>query len=96
MSETDDHSKKVVHKIGCTRTIQSAVLVVEYLALRIPEFHRDRFSYFFTEPTQRNGWWSADICITTYGDEGSRLDKRILDAVEICRAFIAGRGEVWA
>jgi hypothetical protein len=81
--------EKVVHKIGCTRSIQSAVLVCEYLRERT----QFAISYAFTEPTDRNGWWSADILITTYGKYN---DAELSKAVEVCRAFVAGRGEIWA
>lgn len=84
--------KKLVHKIGSTRSIQSAVLVCEYLRERV-QFSREAISYHFTDPTDRNGWWSADILVATYGKYD---DAEVSKAVEICRAFVAGRGEIWA
>lgn len=89
MSETN-------HIIGHARTIQTAVLVIEYLAGRTPEIHRDRIQYRFTDPTPSNGFWSAEIYVTLYGDESVKLDREISRMVETCRAFVAGAGEVWA
>jgi hypothetical protein len=88
--------RQLNHIVGSTRTIQTAVLVVEYLSGRTSALHRDRFSYRFKDPTEQNGWWSADILVTTYGDESLKFDAEISKLVELCRAFVAGRGEVWA
>lgn len=84
--------QKIVHKIGCTRSIQSAVLVCEYLSGRV-RFNREAITYAFTDPTDRNGWWSADILVTTWGECDAR---ELTKAIEICRAFVAGRGEIWS
>jgi hypothetical protein len=53
-----EETKLVRHKIGCTRTIQTAVLVCAYLKDRYAapqsQIHRDSIRYVFTEPTNRN------------------------------------------
>lgn len=81
--------------IGAARTIQTAVLAVEYLRARCCQPHSDvhesRVQYRFKEPTESNGWWSADIYVD--GELGL-ADSSLF--VSICRAFVAGRGEVWA
>jgi hypothetical protein len=89
------------YSIGSTRTIATAVLVVEYLRRRHgaphSKIHPDAFSYVFKEPNPANGWWSADIIVTTYNHEcDPQLDKDINQAVDLCRAFVAGAGEIWA
>jgi len=93
---SDEEKLPLVHKIGSTRSIQSAVLVCEYLRAHcaVPHsfVHPSAIYYHFTEPTDRNGWWSADILVRA--NRGA--DMKALDVmVDICRAFVAGRGEIW-
>lgn len=82
------------HKIGCARTIQTAILVTEYLRRRfdgIGTVPKDSIRYVFTDATDRNGWWTADIIVDSNNlsiDDSGRL-------VDECRAFVAGRGEIW-
>lgn len=82
------------HKIGSARTIQTAVLVCEYLkkacALQC-KITPDSIRYVFEDPTPENGWWSADIIVTAsdLSEDATHL------LVAICRAFVAGRGEIW-
>jgi len=83
------------HIIGHARTIQTAVLVCEYLrkALAQPHssVHPDTISYWMQEPSADNGFWSADIVIRT-----AELDLKTSNRfVNTCRAFVAGRGEIW-
>lgn len=84
------------HIIGHTRTIQTAVLVVEYLRRRcgnLKGLHGDMFEYRFKNPTSENGNWSADIIVVTHA---TALDLEVSSKLcETCRAFVAGRGEVW-
>ena len=91
MEPQEPQKEKWVHKIGCTRSIQSAVLVCEYLRQQT-SFPKDLIAYHFTDPTDQNGWWSADILVTTYGKYD---DAEMTRLVEQCRAFVAGRGEIW-
>jgi hypothetical protein len=95
---TETGDKKLVHKIGCTRSIQTAVLVVQYLKERHARPHSEigaeSIRYCFTEPTDRNGWWSADIVVDSY--DSLRDDQALSEMVNTCRAFVAGRGEIWA
>lgn len=89
--------KLVRHKIGSTRTIQTAVLVTEYLRQRCSvecSIHPDAISYVFTDATDKNGFWTADIIVTSHAlTEPSMEACSIL--VNTCRAFVAGRGEIW-
>ena len=94
MSEQDDN-KPIRHKIGGTRTIQTAVLVCEFLLERFSEFPRGTVHYHFLDPTPQNGFWSADIIVDLYGAYDAKKDKRLSEMVEVCRAFVAGRGEIW-
>jgi hypothetical protein len=86
----------VRHKIGSTRTVRTAVMVVEYLsgALGHPHtsIHSDRIRYQFTEPSERNGFWLADIIVEAPTDWS--LDES-REFVACCRAFVAGAGEIW-
>lgn len=92
----DNEPKEVNHIIGCARTIQTAVLVVEYLRTRSIScgIHGDMIRYAFKEPTAQNGNWSADIIVKTHSISIPDL-KQSHELVEICRAFVAGRGEIW-
>ncbi len=88
----------VRHRIGSARTIQTAVLVCEYLRERCAlecGINPDAISYVFTNATEANGWWSADIIVTTYSSGIPNLENSHV-LVNTCRAFVAGRGEVWA
>lgn len=81
--------------VGSTRTIQTAVLVCEYLKARLARPHSnvspDSISYLFKTPTEQNGFWTADIMVTM-----DDMDLKVSDKfVDICRAFVAGRGEIW-
>lgn len=87
--------KPTRHKIGSARTIQTAVLVVAYLSSGHPRFGDGRTRYIFTDPTSGNGWWSADIIVDTWGEYDPTLDKELSQMVHECRAFAAGRGEIW-
>lgn len=77
--------------VGHTRTIHTAVLVVEYLRdslagmLRVD---RGRFRYRVYD-TPKDGWVAE---IRVVGRLGLRESHEI---VETCRAFVAGRGEIW-
>lgn len=89
--------RQVRHLIGSTRTIQTAVLVCEYLRKRCAlecKINPDSISYVFKDPTPDNGWWSADIVVTTYSFDSPSLDASHI-LVNTCRAFVAGRGEIW-
>jgi len=87
----------VRHKIGCTRTVETAILVVAYLgdALGKPHssIHKDRIRYVFTEASDRNGFWLADIVVEAPIDWNLEESSKF---VNCCRAFVAGAGEVWA
>ncbi len=85
------NEQEVNHIIGCTRTIQTAVLVVAYLKTRWPNI-KGRFEYRVKDPTPSNGYWSSDILVVKYG-LGLEHESEIIGA---CRAFVAGRGEIWA
>lgn len=86
-------SRTMRHKIGCARTVRTAVMVCAYLNQRNRHLSSDRFRYVFTEAVGLNGFWLADIICDTYGDED--FDKLFPCAVQECRAFVAGAGEVW-
>lgn len=99
-SEKDGQVQVTRHKIGCARTIQTAILVCEYLratcASPLSSIHGDRIRYWFTDPTPSNGFWSADIIVETYsGEDALKVDKTLSEMVTVCRAFVAGRGEIW-
>lgn len=88
------------HIIGHTRTIRTAVLVVEYLRTRKADphslVHKDSIRYRFKDPTKENGFWSADIFVVTFNDKyDSNLEAAINSMIEPCRAFVAGAGEIW-
>lgn len=88
--------KPTNHIIGHARTIQTAVLACEYLRARHRStrgIHPDMISYRFKEPTEQNGFWSADIMVVMYSELPLDMAGRLVDE---CRAFIAGRGEIWA
>jgi hypothetical protein len=86
----EDKKKPVRHKIGAARTIETAVLCVAYLQEHFfPIKHR--IEYTFTDPTPQNGYWSSDIIVEAY--EMSEKESR--EYVQVCRAFVAGRGEIW-
>ena len=94
MDAAEVETPLINHIIGQARTIQTAVLVVEYLKKRIPfgcKIHADQIRYRFTNPTPDNGYWSADIIVEnhSFGFDGDEL-------IGICHAFVAGRGEIWA
>jgi hypothetical protein len=91
-------SKPVRHKIGSTRTVPTAILVTAYLEKRHSvNFGDGRVHYVFTDPTPDNGFWSADIIADTWGEEfDAKLDQEMSEMVNECRAFVAGRGEVWS
>lgn len=76
------------HLIGCAQTVRTAVAVTAYLELLT--VNKYRISYEFKHPEASNGFWSADIVVDGPLDmaESARL-------VEVCRAFVAGAGEVW-
>ena len=87
---------EIVHKIGCTRTIKTAIFVCAYLQDRHCVYPwADTIRYLFTDATDRNGFWTADIVVTSYNTD-ARIDKEITEMVNECRAFVAGAGEIWA
>lgn len=95
MSNTGTEKMLIRHKIGSARTIQTAVLVCEYLRRALGRPHSDvrpeQIRYHFYDPTNENGFWTADIIVEAEQlslEDSSRF-------VNICRAFVAGRGEVW-
>ncbi len=86
------------HIIGCCRSIPTAVLVCEYLRERCAircKINPDSIAYVFKEPTEANGWWLADIVVNSYSLDVPNLESSGI-LVDACRAFVAGRGEVWA
>lgn len=86
------------HKIGSTRTIQTAVLACEYLKKQCStecKIHAGSITYVFIDPTPENGWWSADIIVTSNSPDVPGLKESSI-LVDTLRAFVAGRGEVWA
>lgn len=89
-----DGSKVVTHRIGATRTIQTAVLVLAYLSHYFPQIAPHRIHYVFKDVSDKNGFWTADIMVDSY--EYSKREEALIDSmVGICRAFVAGRGEIW-
>jgi hypothetical protein len=84
------------HKIGSARTIRTAVLVCEFLRSHCcfphSSVHCDRVKYVFEDPTPENGFWSADIIVEAPVNWDSKESARF---VEVCRAFVAGAGEIW-
>lgn len=95
---SQEQPKTINHIIGSARTIQTAVLVVEYLKAGCAHPHSNiqpaQIKYRFKDPTPSNGWWSAEIIVETYAIDGLSLDDSS-KFVSICRAFVAGRGEIW-
>jgi hypothetical protein len=93
--------QRCFHIVGSARTIATAVLCVEYLRARLAnpqsEIRADQIGYRFKEPTDKNGWWSSDIGVTTYSESHAYSLPEPLGSrfVEVCRAFVAGRGEIW-
>ncbi len=87
--------KHIRHKIGSTRTIRTAVLVCQYLEDKCcaphSEVHKDRVIYEFKDPSQQNGFWTADILI----DQNLVTLETSTMFVRECRAFVAGAGEIW-
>ncbi len=80
--------------IGSARTLRTAVMVCEYLKKRFPAIPEGTIKYRFTNSTSDNGWWSADIIVETFKND---LDFKLSgEMVEVCRAFVAGAGEIWA
>lgn len=94
-SKMREGPKLVFNKIGGARTIQTAVLVVEYLRHRRMSnaVHPDSIIYRFREPGADNGYWGADIGIQMHGNLSLEDSSRY---AEVCRAFVAGRGELRA
>lgn len=90
---------EINHIIGHARTVKTTVMVCEYLKLTL-DFkivHSSCVRYRFTDPQPSNGFWSSDILIVTYKDDGynKEREEEIDRAVKICRAFVAGAGEIW-
>ena len=88
-----DEAKPIRHKIGSTRSIQTAVLVCEYLKKRCAiscNIPGDSVSFYCTDPTERNGFWTCDIIVTLWKPLAMSAST---DLVNTCRAFVAGRGE---
>lgn len=83
------------HKIGGARTIQTTILVCQYLRDKLAsphsEVHPDMIRYHFTEPTQGNGFWTSDIIV----EHANLTNKTASEFVSVCRAFVAGAGEIW-
>jgi hypothetical protein len=88
-----ENKQPFTYLIGHTRTIQTAVLVVAYLQQRFFGIPLGQIKYRFIDPTSFNGWCSAEIIL-----ESELYDYNLdnLKLVSICRAFVAGRGEIWA
>lgn len=98
---SDNEVKPIRHRIGSARTIRTAVMVCEYLRARACQphssIHESAVSFYFNEPDKANGFWSADIIVTIHGDKyDKQQDQDLSRMVELCRAFVAGAGEVWA
>lgn len=87
--------KQVMSIVGSARCIQTAVLVTEYMRKRICVPHSevipDRVHYRLKEFTECSGWWAAEIYV--HGELSLDESKLFVDT---CRAFVAGRGELWA
>jgi len=86
-------AEPINHVIGHARTIRTAIMCVEYLRARhFTNLHADMFTFRFTDPTPANGFWSGEIIVRCYRE----LDiAESHELVEVCRAFVAGAGEVW-
>jgi len=84
------------HIIGHARTVRTAVLVVEYLSKSLGKphssVHPDRIKYRFTECSDRNGFWQSDIIVEMPFNWSLEESSRF---VQMCRAFVAGAGEIW-
>lgn len=83
-----------INIIGHARTIKTAVAVVEFLRSRklSPCYAPDQIQYRFKEPNASNGFWSSDIVVQTQGHLPLDVSSHLCD---LCRAFVAGAGEVW-
>lgn len=83
------------HKIGSARTLRTTILVCEYLRDKCAhphsEVHPSSIRYHFTDPTPQNGFWSSDIIV----EHDKLSEKTSRELVTICRAFVAGAGEIW-
>ena len=90
-----EQAAEVRHIIGHARTIPTAVLLTAYLKQRYLGL-RGEFKYEFTRPEPENGWWSATILFVPAVEPSKFMDNQIHDMVVECRAFAAGRGEIWA
>ena len=92
----------VRHKIGSARTIRTTILAVEYLRAQcLPNdvIHKDLIRFVFEEPTAVNGFWCSHIIVDEYTVEGKynkEFDQALSRLVDLCRAFVAGAGEIWA
>lgn len=77
--------------IGNTKTIHTAILVVEYLKKRLGNPHSDIAKENITYREIPNGEpWKFEI--------GVIVEMNLKDSnafVDNCRAFVAGRGEIW-
>jgi hypothetical protein len=89
-------SEFIRHKIGCSRTIRTAVAVCEYLKSKCCRPYSsvppDCVRYVFTEPSAANGFWSADIIVEAPIAWDLQESNQFVD---VCRAFVAGAGEIW-
>jgi hypothetical protein len=72
-------------------------MVVAYLEKAHPKFNDGRTRYHFHNPAEveKNGWWLADIIVNVWGPYDAKVDAEISEMVRECRAFVAGRGEIW-
>lgn len=87
--------EKINHVIGHARTIATTLLAVEYLRAHMwKDIHGDQISFRFKDPTAQNGFWSSDIIVVTYSIAIPDLETSN-KMVSMCRAFVAGRGEIW-
>lgn len=97
----DETEKKIRSIIGHTRTIRTAVLVCEFLRTCHCKPHSavlpHAIGYEFTDPTPANGQWSAIIFVHGNLDFVSgKVDVGFTNyLVDVCRAFVAGAGEIW-
>lgn len=92
----EEIKKPTRHKVGCTRTIRTAVMVCEYLRERCCKgtaLNPTAVHYVFTNPSPDNGFWSADIIVDSW--DSVRDQPTLTKCVEVCRAFVAGAGEIW-
>lgn len=90
--------REVNHIIGSTRTLATAILVVEWLREHAPlksKVHKDLIRYRPRgEVSEASGWWFCDIIIVSNTTWEPPMEVSG-EYVRLCMAFVAGRGEIW-